>query len=194
MRLWTCTSPSFLSGNGYQLELQKGVCRLTCHPSPISVLGLVIVCSGYYDKISQSVVAVQSLRSRPTLWDPRDCSPRGTSVLLYLWEFAQIHVHWVGDALAISSSVTPFFCLQSFPASGSLPVGQLFASGSQSTGASASASILPMNIQGWFPFRTVWFIISLQSKGLSRAFSSTIQSHQFFRTQPSLWPNSHIRT
>ena len=91
----------------------------------------------------------------------------------------------------ISSSIGPFSsCLQSFPASGSFPMSQLFTSGSQSIGA--SASILPMNIQDWFPLElTGW--ISLQSKGLSRVFSSTtVQKHQFFSTQPSLWSNSHI--
>ena len=82
--------------------------------------------------------------------------------------------------------------LQSFPVSGSFPVSRLFASGGQSTGA--SASVLPVNIQGWFPLGlTGW--ISLQSKGLSRVFSNTtVQKHQFFSTQPSSWPNSHIRT
>ena len=94
----------------------------------------------------------------------------------------------------ISSSVTPFSsCLQSFPASGSFPVSQLFASGGQSIGASASASVLPMNIQDWFPLGwTGW--ISLQSKGLSRVFNTTVQKHQFFRVQPSLWSNSHVCT
>ena len=94
----------------------------------------------------------------------------------------------------ISSSVVPFTtCLQSFPASGSFPMGQHFASGGQSIGVSASASFLPMNIQDWFPLGwTGW--ISLQSKGLSRVFSNTIvQKHQFFSTQHSLWFNSHIR-
>ena len=72
----------------------------------------------------------------------------------------------------ISSSAAPFFCLQSFPAWGSFPMSQLFASGGQNTGASASASVLPMNIQGWFPLGLPGFI-SLQSKGLSRVSSST---------------------
>ena len=97
--------------------------------------------------------------------------------------------------LSISSSASPFsFCLQSFPTSGSFPVSWLFASSGQSIGASASASVLPMNIQGWFPLRwTGW--ISLQSKGLSRVFSSTtIWKQQLFVIQPSLWSNSHIRT
>ena len=80
----------------------------------------------------------------------------------------------------ISSSVTPFSsCLQSFPASGSFPRSQFFPSGSQSIGVSALASVLPMNIQDWFPLAwTDW--ISLQSKGLSRVFSNTtVQKYQF---------------
>ena len=93
----------------------------------------------------------------------------------------------------ISSSVVPFSsCLLSFPASGSFPVSQLFISGGQSIGDSASASVLPVNIQSWFPLGlTGW--ISLQSKGLSRVFSSTrVWKHQFFGIRPSLWSNSHI--
>ena len=86
----------------------------------------------------------------------------------------------------ISSSVIPFSsCPQSFPASGSFPICQLFASGGQSIGVSASASVLPMNIQDWSPLGwTGW--ISLQSKGLSRVFSNTtFQKHQFFCAQLS---------
>ena len=92
----------------------------------------------------------------------------------------------------ISSSVVPFSsCPHSFPASGSFPMSQFFPSGGQSIGASASASVLPMNIQDWSPLGwTGW--ISLQSKGLSRVFSNTtVQKHQFFRAQLSLWSNSH---
>ena len=84
----------------------------------------------------------------------------------------------------ISSFVIPFFsCLQSFPALGSFLMSQLFASGGQSTEASASASVLPMNIQDWFPLGwTGW--ISLQSKGLSRVFyNTTVQKYQFFGAQ-----------
>ena len=80
---------------------------------------------------------------------------------------------------AISSSVIPFSsCLQSFPASGSFPMSQLFTWGGQSIGVSASVSVLPMNTQDWFPLGwTGW--ISLQSKGLSRVFSNTtVQKHQ----------------
>ena len=93
----------------------------------------------------------------------------------------------------ISSSVISFSsCLQSFPASGSFPVSQFFVLGGQSIGA--SASILPMNIQDWSPLRlTGW--ISLQSKGLSRVFSNTtVQKHQHFSIQLSLWSSSHIHT
>ena len=86
----------------------------------------------------------------------------------------------------ISSSVIPFSCLQSFPASGSFLMSQLFTSGGQSIGASASASVLPMNFQGWSPSGwTGW--ISLQSKELSRVFfNTTVQKHPFFGTQLSL--------
>ena len=86
----------------------------------------------------------------------------------------------------ISSSVTPFSsCPQSFPASGSFPVSQLFTSCVQSIGASASSSVLVMNSKGWFPLGSTG-LISLQSKGLSRVFSNTtVQKHQFFGTQPS---------
>ena len=80
----------------------------------------------------------------------------------------------------ISSSVVPFSnCLQSFPASVSFPISQFFESGGQSIGASASASVLPMNIQDWFPLRWTG-LISLQSKGLPRVFNNTVQKHQFF--------------
>ena len=91
----------------------------------------------------------------------------------------------------ISSSVTLFsLCPQSFPASGSFPMSQLFPSGGQSIGASASASVLSMCIQCWFPLILTDLI--LLSKGLSRVFSkTTVQKHQFFSTLPSLWSSSH---
>ena len=95
---------------------------------------------------------------------------------------------------AISSSAAPFsFHPQSFPASGSFPVNQLFPSGGTSIGAPASASVLPMNIQGWFPLGLTG-LISLLSKGLPRVFSSTTVWKYQFGTQPTLWPNSHIHT
>ena len=95
----------------------------------------------------------------------------------------------------ISSSVIPFSsCPQSFKTSGSFPMSQLFASGGQSIGVSASTSVLPMNTQDWTPLGwTGW--ISLQSKGLSRVFSNTtVQQHQFFGAQLSSQSNSHIHT
>ena len=95
----------------------------------------------------------------------------------------------------ISSSIVLFSsCLQSFPASGFFPMSQFFASGGQSIGVSAWASVLPMNIQGWFPWGLTC-LISLHAKGLSRVFfNTTVWKYQFFSTQPSLWSNSHICT
>ena len=89
----------------------------------------------------------------------------------------------------------PLLCLfQSFPASGSFPTSQLLVSRGQNVGPSALATVLPVNIQGWFPLELTG-LISLQSKGLSRVFSNTtIRRHQFFGVQPSLWSNSHIHT
>ena len=89
----------------------------------------------------------------------------------------------------ILSSVVPFSsCPQSFPASGSFQMSQFFASGGHSTGVSASTSVLPMNYQDWSPLGwTGW--ISLQSKGLSRVFNTTVQKHQFFGAQLSLYVN-----
>ena len=95
----------------------------------------------------------------------------------------------------ISSSVVPFSsCLQTFPASESFRMSQLFASGAQSIGVSASTAVLPMNIQDWSPLGwTGW--ITLQSKGLSGVFSNTtVQKHQFFGAQLSSQSNSHIHT
>ena len=95
----------------------------------------------------------------------------------------------------ISSSVVPFSsCLQSSLASGTFPMSQFFTSGGQNIGASALASILPMNFQDWFPLGLTG-LISLLSKGLSRVFyNTTVQKHQFFSAQPFLWSNFHIHT
>ena len=97
--------------------------------------------------------------------------------------------------LIISSSAALFsFCLQSFPPSESFPMSRLFISGGQSIGASASATVLAMNIQDWFPLGLTCLIFLL-SKGLSRVLSSTTDwNHQFFTAKPSLWSNSHIHT
>ena len=93
--------------------------------------------------------------------------------------------------LISSSAALLSFCPQSFPTSGSFPMSQLFQSGGQNTGV--SASVLPLNIQGWFPLGLIG-LISLLSKGLSRVFSSTTIWKQFFGAQPSLWSTSHIHT
>ena len=123
-----------------------------------------------------------------------DCNSPGLPVHHQLPEFAQTHVHWVGDATQpshpLSSPSSPAFNLSQIQG--------LFqwvsSSGGQSIGVSASASVLPMNIQDWFPLEwTGW--ISLHSKGLSRVFSkTTVQKHQFFGTQLSLESSSHIHT
>ena len=95
----------------------------------------------------------------------------------------------------ILSSVVPFSsCLQSVPASGSFLMSWLFESGGQSIGVSASTSVLPMNIQDWLPLGCTG-LIALLFKGPSRVFSNTtVQKHQFFSAQLSLWSNSHIHT
>ena len=95
----------------------------------------------------------------------------------------------ISSSVASSSS-----CPHSFPGPGSFPVSWLFTSGGQSTGVSASASILPVNIQDWFPLGLIG-LISLLSKGLSIVFSNaTVRKHKFFGTQPSLLSNTHILT
>ena len=123
-----------------------------------------------------------------------DFSTQVFSILSCLPEFAQ-NSHPLSQWYhpTISSSVVLFSsCPQSFLASESLLMSWLFLSGGQSIGASASASVLPMNIQDWFPLGLT-SLISLQSKGLSRVFSNTIVwKHQFFTAQLSLWFNSHI--
>ena len=124
--------------------------------------------------------SVQSL-SRVQLCDPMDCSMPDLPVRHQFPKFTQTHVHWISDAIQpshpLSSPSPPAFNLCQH---------QFFASGGQSIGISASASVLPMNIQDWFPLGwTDW--LSLQSKGLSRVFCNTTeQMHQFFGAQLSL--------
>ena len=153
---------------------------------------------GCMKKYSTSLFIQFSLvaQSCPTLCNPMDCSTPGFCCHHQLPEFTKTHVHWVGDAIQLShplSSPSPP-AFNPFPASGSFQMSQFFTLGSQSTGVSASASVLPMNIQDWFPLGwTDW--ISLLSKGFSRVFSNTtVQKHQFFSSQPSLYFNSHIHT
>ena len=160
-------------------------------------LGFIVFLLPYIFRALSSIIYLyyQSVQLLSHVWlcDPMDCSTRGLPVPHQLQELAQCDVHrfwWCHPT--ISSSVARFSsCLQSFPASGSFP-GIQFLSGGQSIGVSASASVLPMNIQDWFPLGLTG-LISLQSRGLSRIFSNTaVQKHQFFGTQLSLWSSSHI--
>ena len=127
------------------------------------------------------------------LCHPMDCNTPGFWVLHYLQEFAQARVHWVGDAIQPSHHL-----LSPSPFDLSLTSIRVFSNVSalgirwQSIGA--LASVLSMNIQGWYPLGLTG-LISLLSKGLSKVFSNTtIWKHQFFDTQSSLWSNSHICT
>ena len=120
----------------------------------------------------------------PTLCDPMGCSMPGFPVHYQLLELAKTHVHWVSDAIqpshSLSSPSPPAFTLSQHQWV-SFPMSLFFASGGQSIGTSASASVLPMNIQNWFPLGLTG-LISKQSKRLSRVFSNTtVQKHQFFR-------------
>ena len=134
-------------------------------------------------------------QSCPTLCDPMDCSTPSFPVHHQLPEFTQTHVHWVGDAIQLShplSSPSP----PAFNLSQHQGLFQWVSSSHQvaKVRVSASISVLQMNTQDWFPlWWTSW--ISLQSKGLSRVFSiTTVQKHQFFGSQLSLWSKSHIHT
>ena len=142
---------------------------------------------------------IQSVQSLSHVWffaDPMDCIMPGFPVLHHLWSLLKLmSVEWV---MLIQPSHPLWF--PSPPAfnpsqlAGSFPMSQFLTSGGQSIGVSTSPSLLPINIQDWFPLGLT-DLIFLQSKGLSRVFSSTtIQKYQFFSAQPSLWSNSHIPT
>ena len=142
-----------------------------------------------YNSICLTVLSCSFAKSCLTLWNPMDYSTPLFPVH-HLLEFAQIHVHWVIEAIQPSYLCRPLLLLPSvFPASGSFQMSQFFASGGQSI--RASASVLPMNIQDWFPLGlTGW--ISLLFKGLARVFSSTtVWRHQFFNAQPFLWSSNN---
>ena len=135
----------------------------------------------------KSVQVSSVAQSCPTLCDPVDCSMPGFSVHHQFLELAQTHVHQVGDAIQpshpLSSLSPPAFNLSQHQSLFHIKKSQFFTSGGQSTGVSASASLLLMNIQDWFPLGLTG-LISLQSKGLSRVLSTaTVQKHQFFGTQ-----------
>ena len=125
--------------------------------SSVQLVSCVWLFATPWTPVRQASLSITNFRSLPKLMSIESCHP------------------------TVSSSVVPFsFCPQSFPESGSFQMSQLFASGGQSTGISASTSVLPMNTQDWSPLGwTGW--ICLQSKGLSRVFSNTtVQKHQFF--------------
>ena len=149
------------------------------------------MCNGTIAEWKLSVQFNLVAQSCMTLCDPMDCSTPGFPVHHQLLELSQTYVHRVGDAIQpshpLSSPSPPTFNLSQHQ---DLFMSQFFVSDR----VAASASVLPMNIQDWFPLGwTGW--ISLQSKGLLRVFSNTIvQKHQFFGTQLSLWSNSHIHT
>ena len=131
----------------------------------------------------------------PTLWDPMDCSTPGFPVHHQLQELAETHVYRVVMPSNHLILCCPLLLQPSIvPASGSFPITHFFASSGQNIGVSASASVLPMSIQDWFPLGwTGWN--SLQSKEPSRVFSNiTVQKHQFFDAQLSSQSNSHIHT
>ena len=127
-----------------------------------------------------------------TLSTPWTAALQASLPLTISWSLPKLMSIELWCHLTISSSVALFFCLQSFPASGSFPICQYFASDGQSIGVSALASVLPMSMLGWFPLRLTG-LISLLSDGLSRVFSSTIVwKHQFFGILPSLWSSSDM--
>ena len=119
-----------------------------CHPISSSVIPF----SSRLQSLPASVQFSSVAQSCSTLCDPMNCSMPGLPVHHQLLEFTQTHVHWIGDPSNHLISVVPFSShLQSFPASGSFQMSQFFTSGGQSTEVSASASVLPMNIQDWSP-------------------------------------------
>ena len=135
-------------------------------------------------------------QSCPTLCDPWTAARQATLSITNSQSLLKLmSIESVMPSKHLILCLIPFSSrLQSFPASGSFPMSQFFTSGSQNIGVSASASVLPMNIQDSFPLEwTSW--ISLQSKGLSRVFSNTtVQKHPFFGTQLSSQSHSHIHT
>ena len=153
---------------------------------------LRVVCSIHFDCQSQDPCWCSVAQSCPTLWAHGlqharlPCPSLSPEVCSNSCSVSQWCHPTISSSVALFSS-----CPQSFPASRSFPVSWLFALSGRSIGASATVSVLPMNIQGWFPLGLT-NLISLLSKRLSRVFSSTtIWKCQFFGAQPSLWSNSH---
>ena len=153
----------------------------------VSFSTILVYWLGYYCCLAPSCVWLCA-----TPWTVACQHPLSSTNMWSLFRFMSIGVVMLSNL--ISSSAVYFFYHQSFPASRSFPISQLFTSGGQSIGASASESVLPMNIQGWFPLRLPC-LTSLQVKGLSKVLSSTtIWKHQFFSVLTSLWSSSHVHT
>ena len=162
---WTELNETAMQKNGFLLQ------RTTFSRSNIFHLGNSFTIRGtwllihpYFNSVAQSCL---------TLCDPMDSACQASLSITNSRSYSNSRPSSWWCHPTISSSVIPFSCLQSFPASGSFPRSQFFASGGQSIGAAASASVLPMNIQDWFPLGWAGWI-SLQSKGLSRVFFNTI--------------------
>ena len=142
------------------------------------------------------VVVVQSPSCVWLFVTPMDCSAPGLPVPHHLLEFAHVHVHCIGDAIEPSHLLMPSSLLlpSIFPSITDFSKSRLFASDDRNTGASASASVLSMSIQGWFPLRLTGLVFLLP-RGLSGVFSSTtVQRHQFFGALPSLQSSSQNHT
>ena len=177
VRLLTVSLRRAARGEGVLLELL--IRALTPLVRGLSLLLLLFICPVMSDSLRPR--GLQHARPPCPSPSPGVC-PSSSSL------------HWWCHP-TISSSVIPFSsCLQSFPALRTFPMSHPFTSDGQNTGASVSASVLPVYIQGWSPLRLTG-LISLLSKGFSRVFfSTTVWEHQFFIVQPSLWSNSHIHT
>ena len=173
---------------------------------PSTFLGLQLTKWRFWDLSASIISCCYSVsKSCLTLCNPMDCSTSGLPVFHYLTEFAETHVHWDKDAiqpyhpllLPSPRSLSIFLSIRVFQwisFQWIIPMNLLFASGGQSIRSSASASVLLVYIQGWFPLVLIG-LNSLLSKGLSRVFSSTtIWKLQFFSIQSFSWSNSHIHT
>ena len=171
------------------------LCTRWSHPIPLVLIG-----SGNKFPFIEVWITIEwkscsVAKSCTTICDPMDGSTLGFPVFHCLQEFAQTQVCWVGDAIQPPHPLLPpSSALSLFPASRSFSFSRLFASGGHSVGASASASVLPMSIQSWFPLGLTG-LISLLSKELSSLLQHhSLIKHQFFGAQPSLRSNSYIHT
>ena len=170
----------------YKLKLQLYICRRIVviryiFPLPPTWGRALLLFSSVVQSLSRVPLFV-------TPWTAAYPASLSFTISWSLFKLRSIELVMPSNHLILCSPFSS--CPQSFPVSGSYPVSWLLASGGQSIGASASASVLPVNIQGWFPLE----LISLLSKGLSRIFSSTVWKHQFFSAQPFLQSNAQNHT